>query len=179
VTLTATVAPTDGGGTVAFGYDTTTIATCAAQPLVLVSGTWTATCTTSALPSGPHTISATYSGDTSYAGSTGTMADQLVVKIATTLDAIDVHIVSSLGGLKIRFQATLTTSLSSTPIAGQTVSFTSSLLGLNTHCDATTDANGVASCQATVNSLLGGGYTATFAGTSLYLPSTDHAQVLL
>jgi hypothetical protein len=145
----------------------------------MTSGAWTATCVTSDLARGPHSISATYTGDTSYAGSSGTMGGQLVIQVPTTLTAVNVHILSSLGGLKIRFQATLTETISGAPIAGQQVTFTSSLLGLNTKCVGTTDANGVATCQATVNALLGGGYDATFAGTALYQPSTSHAQVLL
>ena len=138
-----------------------------------------ATCQTSALAAGSHTITATYSGDTSYAGSQGTLAQPLVVQIRTVLDAIDVKVLSSLGGFKIRFQATLTTAVGGTPIAGEQVTFTSSVLGLNTKCTATTDANGVASCQATVNSLLTGTYTANFAGDGLYLPSSDAAKVTL
>jgi hypothetical protein len=178
-TLTATVGGTDGGGTVSFASDGSTITGCDMVPLAMTSGAWTATCVTSDLARGPHSISATYTGDTSYAGSSGTMGGQLVIQVPTTLTAVNVHILSSLGGLKIRFQATLTETISGAPIAGQQVTFTSSLLGLNTKCVGTTDANGVATCQATVNALLGGGYDATFAGTALYQPSTSHAQVLL
>lgn len=62
VTFTATVTPTDGGGTVAF-YDnsTTTIPGCGAQPLAQASGsTYTATCTTSALTLGMRDASDTH-----------------------------------------------------------------------------------------------------------------------
>jgi YVTN family beta-propeller protein len=66
VTVTATVTPTDGGGTVAFYADgsATAISGCGTQPLTLASGsTYTATCTTSSLSAGSHPISASYSGD--------------------------------------------------------------------------------------------------------------------
>jgi hypothetical protein len=77
LSFSATVAATDGGGTVAFYADgsATPMAGCAAQSLAPASGsTYTATCTTSSLPAGSHTISATYSGDSSSPGSSGTLA---------------------------------------------------------------------------------------------------------
>jgi hypothetical protein len=76
VTLTATVTPTDGGGTVAFYADgsATAISGCGAQLLTLASGSaYTATCVTSSLPAGSHTISASYSGDSSSPGSSGSL----------------------------------------------------------------------------------------------------------
>ena len=73
VTFTATITPTDGGGTVAFYADgsATPISGCGIQSLTQVSGsTYSATCTTSSLPAGTHTISANYSGDSSSTSST-------------------------------------------------------------------------------------------------------------
>ena len=72
VTFTASVGPTDGGGSVAFYVDgsLTPIAGCGSQPL---NGQDQATCTTSALEVGTHTVAATYSGDTEYQGSTGSL----------------------------------------------------------------------------------------------------------
>jgi hypothetical protein len=66
VTLKVTVSGPAGAptGTVAFGADGTDITGCTAQPL---SGSpATATCTTSALPVGAHSLTAGYSGDSSY-----------------------------------------------------------------------------------------------------------------
>ena len=77
VTFTATVTPTDGGGTVAFYADgsATPISGCGTQPLTQVSGsTYQATCATLALAVGTHTISATYSGDSSATSSTASLA---------------------------------------------------------------------------------------------------------
>ena len=86
VTLHASVSPTAATGTVAFSYasaalpgvvaglTTTTISGCSAQ--VVTSGV--ATCTTSSLPVGSNTISAVYSGDATYATSTGTMTQDVV-----------------------------------------------------------------------------------------------------
>ena len=76
VTFTATVTPTDGGGTVAFYADgsATPISGCGIQPLTQASGsTYTATCTTSSLVAGSHAISASYSGDSSYPGSSASL----------------------------------------------------------------------------------------------------------
>jgi subtilase family serine protease len=71
VTFTATVSPTDGGGTVSFYLDGSSTALCSDVALSLVSGSYEATCTdTSPYPlAGPHSIEAKYSGDTDYLSS--------------------------------------------------------------------------------------------------------------
>jgi hypothetical protein len=84
VTFTAAVSPTDGGGTVSFSADGKTISGCSAQSLSLVSGSYQATCTTSALTGGSHTILASYSGDTNYSGSSATLTQTVSPKPATT-----------------------------------------------------------------------------------------------
>ncbi len=73
VGLTAVVAPTDGGGTVAFYADgsSTPISDCGAQTLSQSGTSSQATCSTTGLAVGSHTLSAAYSGDASYAGSSG------------------------------------------------------------------------------------------------------------
>jgi hypothetical protein len=67
------VAPTDGGGTVAFYADgsSTSLGSCGAQILSQAGASYQATCSTTTLAVGSHTLSATYSGDASYAGSSG------------------------------------------------------------------------------------------------------------
>jgi hypothetical protein len=73
VGLTAVVAPTDGGGTVAFYADgsSTPISGCGAQTLSQAGAAYQATCSTTGLAVGSHTLSAAYTGDASYAGSSG------------------------------------------------------------------------------------------------------------
>ncbi len=91
VTFTATVSPTDGGGTVAFYADGShsPISGCGATSLTVVSGaTYQAACQDSTLPAGTHAISATYSGDTDYATSSGSLSpEQSVNQQSLTITA--------------------------------------------------------------------------------------------
>jgi hypothetical protein len=77
VTYIATVSPTDDGGTVAFADSGATISGCAAQP---VNGSGQATCKVTYHATGSHSITATYSGDTDYAGSASAPLTQPVVQ---------------------------------------------------------------------------------------------------
>lgn len=67
VTLSATVAPSDGGGSVGFTVNKSSIAGCGT---VALSG-GVAHCVTSSLPIGSDTVTAAYTGDTAFAASTG------------------------------------------------------------------------------------------------------------
>lgn len=68
----ALVTPTDGHGTVQFATDSGPIPGCTAVPFSSGGGTdWQASCSTADLPEGVDTITATYSGDAAYAGSSG------------------------------------------------------------------------------------------------------------
>ncbi len=93
VTFTAAVAlvsPGSGqpGGTVSFMDGTTPIAGCADRPL---DASGIATCTTAALGVATHAISATYSGDSSFAGAAAslnhTVAAVVAVRRAPTLNS--------------------------------------------------------------------------------------------
>jgi alpha-tubulin suppressor-like RCC1 family protein len=176
VTFTASVAPTDGGGTVAFYADGVVISGCGTEMLALTGLTYQATCSTSSLTSGPHTIVAKYSGDTDYLPSQATLAGGVTVSIATTLVAADTKIIGSLLHLKVSYSATLTAQPNGTPVIGKAISFVSG--GGGQSCSAITDSNGVATCTVNV-SVTFSKYTATFAGSGLYLPSSDTAAVKL
>jgi Bacterial Ig-like domain (group 3) len=76
VTFTATVSPAPDGGTIAFEDGGTAIAGCGAVPVS--SGTGTATCQTSALPTATGQITAVYAGDASYQGSASAALAQVV-----------------------------------------------------------------------------------------------------
>ena len=74
VMLSATVSPNSldnyvAGGTVAFVFNGSTL--CAASP---VSAAGVATCATGALTAGNYSVSATYTGDTNFAGSNGSLS---------------------------------------------------------------------------------------------------------
>ena len=81
VTFTASVAPTEATGTIAFKDNGTDIAGCSAQPLT--SGQ--ASCSTSALTVGTHVITAEYSGHASYAASTGTLSPDQQVNCSSAI----------------------------------------------------------------------------------------------
>jgi hypothetical protein len=84
-TLTATA---DQAGTINFKVDGTTISGCGTKSLTLVSGVWTATCTTGVFGlAGDHTFSATYSpaDSTDYVASAPTAITETIVKSTTTI----------------------------------------------------------------------------------------------
>jgi alpha-tubulin suppressor-like RCC1 family protein len=81
VTFTATVIPADGGGTVAFSADGSTIPGCGSQPVTRNGyAAHQATCTTSSLSLGQHAITASYSGDSLYDPSTSAPVQQNVLR---------------------------------------------------------------------------------------------------
>jgi hypothetical protein len=86
VTVTATIAVQSPGaghpsGTVEFKDGSADIAGCSAQPVSATTAT--ATCTTSALSVATHSITATYSGDPNFTGSTSSALTQTVNKATT------------------------------------------------------------------------------------------------
>jgi hypothetical protein len=88
VTYTATVTPTNTGasqpsGTIAFSDGGSPITGCAARPLTAGSPSPTATCTITYPAAGSHTITATYTGDPNFTGSTSSEAT-VSVQASTT-----------------------------------------------------------------------------------------------
>ena len=105
VTFTATVAPSVATGTVQFYVDGATLG----GLVNLSSGK--ATASTAALAVGTHVITATYSGDASYAGSSGSLTpDQLVNKAATTTSLAS-SANPSVFGASVTFTATVAPSV--------------------------------------------------------------------
>ncbi len=82
VTFNATVNPSSATGTVQFVIDGAAFG----SPVALSSGSATSTATSS-LSAGSHTVSATYSGNINYLGSTGTLAGGQTVTQASALAA--------------------------------------------------------------------------------------------
>lgn len=82
-------------------------------------------------------------------------------------------------GLQTELSATVTNSISGAGIVGLVVDFS---VGGTTVCTGTTDTDGRAACGGIaeqVAAALDGGFTATFAGTSDVLPSSDDGPVLV
>lgn len=87
VTLTATVAPSSGTGvtptgSVTFKYGSTVISGANCTGVLSVSGV--ATCTTSFAYNSSYSLSANYSGDTTYAVSSGALLESVQAQAATT-----------------------------------------------------------------------------------------------
>ena len=181
VTFTATVSAPAGAtvpltGLVAFADNSTAIAACSSQAITWHAGssTGTATCTTTTLAGGTHTITGTYSGDANYTGSNQFVAETVTAgSSATTIhssSAANTSVVNESVTLtaqvtpfnsSVPLTGTLTFTDGGTPVAGCTVSFNK--------------ATGQGSC--TTNSLPLGSHTitATYAGDSSY--TTSNAQL--
>ena len=179
VTLTATVTP----GSTAFGAPTGTVTfrdgstTLATVPVAADGTNATATAATAYLGGGSHTITAEYSGAPLFDGSTSPPVTVHVARRATTLTA-DAAVIKLLPlGLPLgQLRATLTSSLG--PVAGQPVVFA---VGAKTVCVSTTNASGVATCNAAsqlVALALNNGYNAAFLGNADYLASSAHGGVI-
>jgi hypothetical protein len=177
VTFTAIETPTDGGGSVAFYADgsTTPISGCGARLLTFSTGTYQASCPTSTLGAGPHSISATYSGDTDYAGSSGSLPGGQVVSRASTDTTLASSVNPSVHHQPVIFTATVV------PTDGSgTVAF---LAGTKVipHCAAQTlspvGADYEATCSDSTLKVGPHGITAAYSGDTDYLPSTSTALI--
>jgi hypothetical protein len=166
VIFTATVTPASNagpgpGGTVTFSDGSTVLGI---VPVALSGGHYTASFTDSALAVGGHSITAAYSGATSYGSSASSALSQTITKDNTVIKAAPLN------------NATMTATLTSAqgaPQSGQTVSFSTGSTAL---CTGVTNASGVASCTATglddLDLVLSGNYTAAYAGNVSYNGST-------
>ncbi len=173
VTFMATitvVAPGAGTptGTVNFKDGATSIGACSAQA---VNGSLQATCTTSALSGGSHTITAVYSGDANYNTSTSPSLTQTVTKADTTTT-----LTSSAGtttyGQSVTFTATVSPVAPATGTRTGTVTFKDGATTLGT---ATINASGVATYTTTTLSAVASPHsvTATYNGDTNFNTSTS------
>jgi hypothetical protein len=121
VTYTATVAPTDGGGTVSFTQNGSGIGGC--QSLAL-DGAGRATCTLTYEFRFPIAIQATYSGDGSFDGSSSTVLNQVVDGKVETFGSLSSSSQPVTGGQPVTFTATVTPIGAPAVDGGGTVSFT-------------------------------------------------------
>jgi len=179
VTLTATATPTLAApgvptGTVTFREGPNVLGT---APVATVQDQRQASLSVSGLSAGTHQITAEYSGDATYGASTSAVLTQNVDRAASHLEAEVMY--TETGGNAGMVRATLTGN-DGAPLVGETLRFTTtqptdgSVIFI---CDAVTNAQGFAGCDATseyaaIN--LNGGYDADFAGNDDYLAVRDH-----
>jgi hypothetical protein len=180
VTLSATVTPGSGAagtpaGTVTFKRGSTTIAT---VPVAAGPGSSAvATINVSNLPAGSHAIRAEYSGTAVFAASASAPTTVNVGQLATSLktEAALVKVIPlglPLGLLKV----TLTGG--GQPVVGAPIEFR---IGPNLICTSTTDAQGVATCNARPQLLaltLALGYKASYAGDANHLPTQNFGTII-
>jgi len=167
VTLTATVSPTPTGsptGTVSFYNGSTLLGT------ATVNASGVATMTTSSLPVGNNSISATYSGNTSFATSTSSTLTENITGAGLT--STTTVLVASPNPATSGQQVTLTATVSPTPTGSPTgtVSFYngSTLLGT-----ATVNGSGVATLNSANFSTGTAIITAVYSGNATFATSTS------
>ena len=173
VTLTATVSPATATGTVEFSNGATPITGCTAVPLTPAG---TATCVTSFASAGTYTVSATYSGNTYYSGSTGTTT--VTVNPAASTTALSLSSGSIAYGHEQAETMSVTVSAqSSTLVPTGTVTISA---GSATIC-AITLVDGKGSCTLSASQLQRGTYelVATFAGNADVNGSSSPASSLV
>jgi hypothetical protein len=118
VTFHAFVDPSDGGGTVSFTSDGAAISGCSNLPFASGGGgDWVANCTTTSLAAGTHTITALYSGDGAYAGSSASTTESVYQSATST------SLTASPSSTTVGTTVTLTANVYSSD-GGGTLSFT-------------------------------------------------------
>ena len=170
VTFTANVSGSAGtaSGTVDFLDGTATITGCAAVPL----SSGSATCATGALAAGSHSITARYSGSSTYSSATSPVLTQTVntvkVDAATTLTASPSP---SEEGQAVTLRASIA---ASTTAATGTVAFRDGSTVIS-GCSAVVVSSNAATCVT--STLVAGGHTlqATYSGDATYNASTSNS----
>ena len=172
VTFTASVSPTGSTqatptGTVTFEDGTNPLA----PAVALVGGT--ATISTSALTVGVHSITADYSGDSNFNGSTSSPVALTVNKAATTTSLTSSPNPSAFGQ-PVALTATVSPDTAGQPTPTGSVTFTDGSTPLGT---AQLDASGTATLPPTTALPVGTQtITATYTGDSNYQGSSGYAQ---
>ncbi|HET9423407.1 MAG TPA: Ig-like domain-containing protein, partial [Nocardioides sp.] len=180
VELRATVTPAVGsagtpGGTVTFMRGTTAIAT---VPVAAGPGSSAvATVNLSDLGAGSHAIRAEYAGTAVFAASTSAPVTVNVGQLATSLKTEPAVVKLIPLGLPLGLlKVTLTGG--GQPVVGAPIDFR---IGPNLICTSTTDAQGVATCNARPQLLqltLALGYKASYAGDANHLPAQNFGSII-
>jgi hypothetical protein len=171
VTYTATVSPVPDGGTVAFSDGGTAISGCSAQLVDISAGT--ATCEQTYPSTGSHSITAAYSGDTSYgASATSTTLTQTVSQATTTTT-----VASSANPSVIGQTVTYTATVSPVPDGG-TVAFSDGGIAISGCSERPVDISaGTATCQRSYKETGNYSITAAYSGDTAYATSTSSQMI--
>ncbi len=181
VTFTATVTPAFSGATALSGsvtfVDTTSSTTLCSSVAVLPS-TGVATCTTSSLALGEHTIKATYGSDTNFSGSNNTVTQNVVTGSTSVALSASPSSTSTVNQTVV-FIATVTTNPSGGTALDGTVAFTDNGAPI-AGCSAVAPTSGVANCSDPSLTAAGSPHTikatygsdTNFAGSSTTLTQT-------
>jgi len=166
VTLSATVAPPDATGTVAFSEGAASYGT---SPL----SNGSASLTLNSLPPGTHNLTATYSGDTKY-GSTSAALSEVVQKIPTSVGLTGAP-VPGIQGQQVTFTAVVTPAATQSPAPGGSVIFQDVFQGVPATL-ATVSLNGTSATFST-SSLAPGSHSvsANYSGDGFYQSSLSPA----
>lgn len=171
VTFTASVSGSAGSatGTVEFRNGSTVIAGCSA--VTLASGT--AACTTSTLPAGTHSITASYSGNAAYSAATSGTITQ-TVKTAAKVSAT-IALASSANPSLIGQEVTFTASLSgANGVPTGSVTFLRGNLAIG-GCSGVALAGGKAVCKTSELTLGTHAIAVQYAGNTAYNAGTSTA----
>jgi hypothetical protein len=166
VTYTATLSALAATGTVTFEEEGAPIIGCAAQNV----GFGTATCSVSGYPSaGSHSITATYSGDGNYTGSTSPVFEQVVSQASTSTTTT---LSSSANPSSVGQAVTYTASVSPASATG-TIEFRAEGSPI-TGCTRRTVSSGNTKCTVSGYAAAGSySITAVYSGNGDYLASSS------
>ena len=171
VTFTATVTAKSPGagtptGTVTFKDGSTILGT------GTLDGSGQGTFVTSTLAVGSHSITASYGGDANFNGSTSPRLTQ-TVKYGTTT-SVSSSLNPSVFGQSVKFTATVTANTPGTGTPSGKVTFKDGETAI-TNCSNLSLNKGQASCTTSSLSVGSHSITATYGGSSTFLPSTSPA----
>jgi hypothetical protein len=177
VTLTASISSPTGGspsGTVSFSAGSATISGCSAQPVN--TATETATCVTSALAVGASdSLSATYSGDSSFASSVSAPATQAVNQAATATQLIS-NANPAVWGQPVTLKATISAAAPGAGNPSGTVAFKDGA-SIISGCGAAAvnTATETATCVTSALSVASHAIAATYSGDGNFTGSSSSA----
>src|SRR4051794_40322373 len=166
-TVTASVGATSGSPTgtltISDGAATLCSGSAASGPL---------SCPTGSLPIGPHSLTATYSGDATFSNS-ASASTTVTVSRAATATALAVTPATSVFGQPVTLTATVSTNSPSVGLPSGPVSFKD---GATTLCAAVALSSRVATCTVSTLALGTHSVTATYAGDSDFSTSTSASE---